>query len=347
MKPLQYLHPRRSRKKMPEEKEHKRGDSWNRVEQVARISAQFAAALAVVGGLLGVVTVTMVASFVSGFQKAKQVPVGRFVNLLSPPVFESIAKMYSSFASLNFWAIFIALLIVILLIGLVWFGIIFINRKNRAISWIIVVGLMAGLVYYQIKAFPTQPDNFRKLWGVLSPYFWSLAFFALWRIMPTKVAKVLLLFGVIFGFVFVFNLFTLSIEVAAYSSQNIGWTQGVQEICESPQIIFLGERGRAFSGQRVFLLLRTDTEYYVFTTTVPAIPPSLTKGILPKDIANLALVPLSEGCSPASITVLSAADVGTVTLIYDEQVKPGECCYRLHNLPTPTPIPVPSATPGP
>lgn len=333
----------------PKGEKRNREGSWSRVEQIARISAHFAAALGVVGGFLGVVTASMTASFVSGFRTAKQVPWGRFVNL-TLPAFENIARAYSLFVGQVFLSQFIALLIGMLVIGLILlFVFLYINREFPVIiSAILSLGGLGGLLWFQCKVLPTQSPSFQKLWAVLGPYLWSFVFFALWKIartckkIPPEVVKTFLIFAVIFVFGCVFNLISLPLEAAAYSNRNAGWKQGVEEVCKSPQIIF-GKEAPPFSGRRTFLLLRTDAEYYVFTTTVPTTPPSP-----PEDIASLVLFSPFTACFPASITILPAADMGTVTLVYDEQVKPGECCYQLFGpTPTPTPAPTPSATPDP
>lgn len=138
----------------PKGEKRNREGSWSRVEQIARISAHFAAALGVVGGFLGVVTASMTASFVSGFRTAKQVPWGRFVNL-TLPAFENIARAYSLFVGQVFLSQFIALLIGMLVIGLILlFVFLYINREFPVIiSAILSLGGLGGSCGSSVKYF--------------------------------------------------------------------------------------------------------------------------------------------------------------------------------------------------
>jgi len=144
-------------------------------------------------------------------------------------------------------------------------------------------------------------------------------------------SKISLPLAILFGAIWLVNLFTGSIEVVTYYSNVIGWRQGTQAVCSSPQVLFSSEKTISISSdQNVFLLLRTDKEYYVFTTTVTStLPPP------PANIKSLAdpLIkkspPFTTGCSPANIIILPAPSVGEVTLVYDEQTKPGPCCQSM------------------
>lgn len=107
-----------------------------------------------------------------------------------------------------------------------------------------------------------------------------------------------------------------------------GWVYGVQKVCHSPRVLF----PEVDPNQKVFLLHKTNTEYIVFTTTVPVAAPTPQ----PESIYT---IPFTMGCSPAAIEVRPANTEATI-LFPDEQVMPGWCCYQLFG-PTPTPTSTP------
>lgn len=381
MKPLQYLHPRRGSKKMPEEKEHTE-DSWNRVEQIARISAQFATALGVVGGLLVLVVAVSNSAFASGFREAEGISLENFVNLPLPR-FD-----YRLFGGLNFFAILISGSVVFLG-ALIWVGIL------KFLSWILgrfrLIYLFSVIIilYFTLMRISEQPDTrkfedimsallvsttFWMLRKVLRNYgaqiitsdpltrisrerephrvrYWALFFLGLlikfyfkvgsWIVKLTaKLSSPLFVF---FGLVFLFDWLVASVETTAYVSRSIGWAQGVQEVCKSPQVAFDSGFSNEALEQTTFLLLRTDAEYYVFTTTIDVTLPPPSANIKQFVAPLMHSLPLTQGCSPANLFVIPAPSVGGVTVTYNEQVKPGACCYRLPGLPILTPAPTPDA----
>jgi len=462
--------------KLVKEKAHQ--GKWERAEQISKMAAQFAAALGVVGGLLGAITVTMVSAYTLGVQDAMQVQVRRFMDL-PVSVFEYLGKIYLIFGHINFLAILISItggtaaglvvswlavklierlsrnevgIFVLLSVMLISFFLIrmlasggrfenllavsgtalifyrihkFIRRQNlsepkdlfrllrqyydfyadkaktlgssptfriysaliflcliilaalflykKAYLWfynwsenkIIAIALavfflpfIAGLMdliplflltiilFLLVKILHHKPWVQRLilwLWKSLITFWFVLVYpgliirsiFAAYRWLENGLAKIAskisLPLAILFGAIWLVNLFTGSIEVVTYYSNVIGWRQGTQAVCSSPQVVFSSEKAISISSeQNVFLLLRTDKEYYVFTTTVTAIlpPPSASIKSLVDPLIEKSL-PFTTGCSPANIIILPAASVGEVTLVYDEQTKPGPCCQSI------------------
>lgn len=325
-----------------EEKEHDRNDSWHRVEQVARISAQFATVLALAGGLLGVIALISTGCFACEFREVMGISVERFLNI--PLVrLEYKSKLGGV---IDFLTIFIQSGFLLGVVGLIVYLVIRLllgklPREPRANMALILVGILLCLLYRVLMHRVLMQIG--KYWHtvlimlIASAICWAVLDFVRYHKLITRL---LLLMGVVFTFSFLLLWFTASAMTSAYYTQVIGWMQGVAEVCRSPQVIF--EKGE-FSNQAVFLLVRTDTEYYVFTDTIVVAPPPL-----PKEIAIPLLTPIrGNGCSPANIIILPAANVGTAKVIRNGQLKPGKCCYQFGPTPTPIPAPTPSATPDP
>lgn len=135
--------------------------------------------------------------------------------------------------------------------------------------------------------------------------------------------------------------FIAAAPLALHLARVEGFREGTRIVCSSPQITQKEHLIGMNPGERSFLLYRTKEEYVTFTQTF-----SKTISPIPGLQANSVLI--GRGCSVAGTTIVPAADAGTVTLVYDKQVQPGECCYQLFRpTPTPIPAPTPSATPDP
>jgi len=312
------------------ENKHSKDKSWwSRVESIVKTAGQLTQIFLAAIGVLGALAAGAAVYSISAEHFIKGIPLSRLAALSVPSLIE---RIYSVLAYELMWYMLSIIVLLVIIGSCIGWSVFEITKKlshkplkpgNISLRLIIII---AGLILAEVLG--EWSYIVALLIGIATISFYYFIYEYKGRFLAKTQNILTTLALVILILMIMMNVTGLVGELIFYTGTQLGWMRGTQEICDSPQITFELKQDIPLE-DTMFLSLRSNDEYYVFTTTITT---TLSSFDLISDplIQWLLQTPSKlQACSPAGVTIIPANLTSSVTLTYENQAQPGPCCQSM------------------